>query len=69
MKDEAKANEEKDKAEREKVDKINAADTMIFQSEKNLKEYGINPADKKSAIDSALGTLKRLINPRHCSNR
>jgi molecular chaperone DnaK len=59
MKDEAKANEEKDKAEREKVDKINAADTMIFQSEKNLKEYGDKiPADKKSAIDSALGTLK-----------
>lgn len=59
MKDEAKANEEKDKAEREKVDKINAADTMIFQSEKNLKEYGDKiPADKKGAIDSALETLK-----------
>lgn len=59
MKDEAKANEEKDKAERERVDKINAADTMIFQSEKNLKEYGDKiPAEKKVAIDSALATLK-----------
>lgn len=59
MKDEAKANEEKDKAERERVDKINAADTMIFQSEKNLKEYGDKiPAEKKGAIDSALATLK-----------
>ncbi len=59
MKDEAKANEERDRAEREKVDKINAADTMIFQSEKNLKEYGDKiPADKKGAIESALAALK-----------
>lgn len=59
MKDEAKINEASDKAEREKVDKINAADAMIFQSEKNLKEYGDKiPADKKSAIDSALETLR-----------
>jgi len=59
MRDEAKANEETDKAEREKIDKINAADSMIFQSEKNLKDYGdkISP-DKKSAIDAALVNLK-----------
>ena len=59
MKDEAKANEAADKAEKEKVDKINGADSMIFQSEKNLKDYGDKiPADKKSAIEAALGQLK-----------
>ncbi len=59
MKDEAKANEAADKAEKERVDKINAADGMIFQSEKNLKEYGDKiPADKRGAIESALATLK-----------
>ena len=59
MKDEAKANEAADKAEKEKVDKINGADSMIFQSEKNLKDYGDKiPADKKSAIDAALSQLK-----------
>jgi molecular chaperone DnaK len=59
MRDEAKANEAKDKEERERVDKINAADTMIFQSEKNLKEYGDKiPGDKKGAIETALASLK-----------
>jgi len=59
MKDEAKANEATDKAEREKVDKVNAADAMVFQSEKNLKEYGDKiPSDKKGAIESALAALK-----------
>lgn len=59
MRDEAKANEEKDKAEKERIDKINAADSMIFQSEKNLKEYGDKiPTEKKSAIESALTQLK-----------
>lgn len=59
MRDEAKANEAKDKAEREKVDKLNAADAQIFQSEKNLKEYGDKiPADKKSAIENATNRLK-----------
>lgn len=59
MRDEAKANEASDQLEREKVDKINAADTMIFQTEKNLKEYGDKiPADKKSAIESAHEALK-----------
>ena len=49
MRDEAKANEEADKKAREKVDKINAADSMIFQTEKQLKEFGDKlPADKKS---------------------
>ena len=50
MRDEAKANEAADKAEKERIDKINGADAMIFQSEKNLKEYGDKiPADKKGA--------------------
>ena len=59
MRDEAKANEAADKAEREKADKINEADAMIFQSEKNLKDYGDKiPADKRAAIESALTQLK-----------
>jgi len=59
MRDEAKANEAADKAEKERIDKINGADAMIFQSEKNLKEYGDKiPADKKGAIETALGQLK-----------
>ena len=59
MRDEAKANEAADKAEKDRIDKINGADAMIFQSEKNLKEYGDKiPADKKGAIENALGMLK-----------
>ena len=59
MRDEAKANEAADKAEKERIDKINGADAMIFQSEKNLKEYGDKiPADKKGAIETALGQLR-----------
>ena len=59
MRDEAKANEEKDKAEKERVDKVNAADSNIFATEKQLKEYGDKiPAEKKAAIEEALGKLK-----------
>jgi len=59
MRDEAKANEEEDKKAREKVDKINSADSMIFQTEKQLKEYGDKlPADKKEPIEKALSDLK-----------
>lgn len=59
MKNEAKANEASDKTAREKVDKINQADSLIFQSEKQLKEYGDKiSADKKSVIESALSKLK-----------
>ena len=62
MRDEAKANEAADKAERERVDKINAADALCFQSEKNLKEYGDKiPSDKKGAIETALGSLKESV--------
>ncbi len=59
MKAEARANEAADKAAREKIDKLNAADSLIFQTEKQVKEYGDKiPADKKTAIESALGKLR-----------
>lgn len=59
MKNEAKVNEATDKLEREKVDKINQADSLIFQTEKQLKEYGEKiPAEKKTAIESGLEELK-----------
>ncbi len=59
MKAEAKANEASDKAEREKIDKLNAADSLVFQTEKQLKEYGDKiPADKKATIESAVEKLK-----------
>ena len=69
MRDEAKANEAADKAEREKIDKINAADALIFQSEKNLKEYGDKiPADKKGAIENALGQLREAHKSQNISD-
>jgi len=59
MRDEAKANEEADKAEKEKVEKVNAADTMIFQTEKQLKEYGEKLSEgNKSAIEGSLTELR-----------
>lgn len=59
MKAEAEANAAADKAEKERVDKINQADSMIFQTEKSLKELGDKlPADKKSQIEGALAKLK-----------
>ena len=69
MRDEAKANEAADKAEREKADKINEADAMIFQSEKNLKDYGDKiPADKRAAIESALTQLKSAYESKDISS-
>ncbi|MFA6651283.1 MAG: molecular chaperone DnaK [Bacteroidales bacterium] len=60
MRDEAKANEDADKNEKERIDKINEADSMIFQTEKQLKEYGDKlPADKKAPIEEALENLKK----------
>lgn len=59
MRDEAKANEASDKAERDRIDKLNAADSLVFSTEKQLKEYGDKiPADKRGAIDTALEGLK-----------
>lgn len=59
MKAEAKANEATDKLEKERIEKINQADSLIFQSEKQLKDYGDKiSADKKAVIESALAKLK-----------
>ncbi|MDB5273414.1 MAG: dnaK [Chitinophagaceae bacterium] len=59
MKNEAKANESADKLERDKVEKINQADSLIFQTEKQLSEYGDKlSAGNKSAIESSLTDLK-----------
>jgi molecular chaperone DnaK len=59
MKDEASANAEADRKEKERVDKLNQADSVIFQTEKQLKEFGDKlPADKRGTIESALGRLK-----------
>jgi molecular chaperone DnaK len=59
MKQEAEANADEDKKAKERVDKLNSADAMIFQTEKQLKEYGDKlPADKKGEIEAALTELK-----------
>jgi molecular chaperone DnaK len=59
MKREAEVNAESDRKEKERIDKINAADSMIFQTEKQLKEYGDKlSAGNKQGIENALGKLK-----------
>jgi len=59
MKAEAKANEASDKEARDKVEKLNQADSLIFQTEKQFKEFGDKiPADKKAPIETALAKLK-----------
>ena len=59
MKDEAAANAESDQKEKERIDKLNHADTLIFQTEKQLKDLGDKiPADKKGPIEEALAKLK-----------
>ncbi len=59
MKNDARANEAADREARERVDKLNAADSLVFQTEKQLKEFGDKvPADKKATIESALNRLK-----------
>ncbi|MEL7002978.1 MAG: molecular chaperone DnaK [Bacteroidota bacterium] len=60
MKQEAEANAEADKEAKEKVEKVNAADSLIFQTEKQLKEYGDKlSADNKTNIEGALEELKK----------
>jgi molecular chaperone DnaK len=60
MKREAEANAEADKKAKEEAEKINMADSLIFQTEKQLKEYGDKlPADKKEAIEKAAAELKK----------
>ena len=59
MKEEAQANAEADKKEKERIDKLNQADSMIFQTEIQLKDLGDKlPADKKAPIETALNKLK-----------
>ena len=59
MKAEAEANAEADKKEKERIDKLNQADSLIFQTEKQLKDFGDKlPADKKAPIEAALNKLK-----------
>ena len=59
MKNDAKMNEASDKAEKERIEKLNTADSLVFQTEKQLKEYGDKiPADKKTAIEAAVNKLK-----------
>ena len=66
MKAEAEAHAADDKKTKEEIEKINAADSMIFQSEKNLKDYGDKlPADKKSNIENALNELKAAHSSRN----
>jgi molecular chaperone DnaK len=61
MKAEAKANEAADKIAKERIEKLNQADTLIFQTEKQLQEFGEKiPADKKQAIEDAVAKLKEL---------
>jgi len=62
MKNEAKANEDSDKKEKEKIEKINAADSLVFQTEKQVKEFGDKiPADKKTAIEDAVKETKTAL--------
>ncbi len=66
MKSEAEANADVDKKLKEEADKINSADSMIFQTEKQLKEFGDKlPADKKTPIESALAALKEAHKDRN----
>lgn len=59
MKREAEANAESDRKQKEKVEKLNQADALIFQTEKQLKEFGDKiPADKKTEIEAAIAELK-----------
>ena len=68
MKAEAEANADADKKQKEEIDKVNSADSMIFQTEKQLKDYGDKiPADKKAPIEAALEELKEAHKNRSVS--
>ncbi len=59
MRDEASANADEDKKQKDQIDKLNSADALIFQTEKQLKEYGDKlPEDKKGEIEAAVAELK-----------
>lgn len=66
MKAEAKANEEIDKKERERIEMVNAADSLVFQTEKQLTEFGDKiSVDKKSAIEAAKDALKSAVDQKN----
>lgn len=66
MKAEAKANEENDKKERERIEAMNAADSLVFQTEKQLTEFGDKiPAEKKATIESAKDALKSAVDQKN----
>jgi molecular chaperone DnaK len=68
MKADAEANAEADKKAKEEIEKVNTADSMIFQTEKQLKEYGDKiPAEKRSVIESAFAELKTAHSSRNIS--
>lgn len=69
MKAEAEANADADKKKREEIELINKADSTIFQTERQLKEYGDKiPADKKQPIEDALTELKKEFDSRNIEN-
>ena len=69
MKADAEANADSDKAAKEKVDKLNEADGMIFQTEKQLKEFGDKLSDdKKKPIEDALEELKKAYDTKEVNN-
>lgn len=69
MKAEAEANADADKKRREEADLVNKADSTIFQTERQLKEYGDKiPADKKQAIEDALAELKKEFEAKNMQN-
>ncbi|MCQ2154705.1 MAG: molecular chaperone DnaK [Bacteroidales bacterium] len=69
MRDEAKANEEADKAAKDLADKINTADALTFQTDRNLKDYGDKlPADKRETIEKANNALKEAIKSKNMAD-
>ncbi len=69
MKREAEVNADADKAAKEEIEKLNAADSLIFQTEKQLAEFGEKiPADKKTAIENAKDELKKIHAARDMAN-
>ena len=69
MKQEAEANADADNKKKEEIEKLNQADSLIFQTEKQLKEYGDKiPADKKQPIEDALAELKTAFEAKNISN-
>jgi molecular chaperone DnaK len=69
MKAEAEANAEADKKKKEEIELVNKADSTIFQTERQLKEYGDKiPADKKQPIEDALAELKKEFEAKNIEN-